>query len=269
MLEVVIVSDATAETAERLARAALAQFSSVPIKLTRRNAVRSARKIRKIVHEAADGNAIILHTLASNELRTLILSESRLHDVDSLDLMGPLLEHLATRLGLSPREQPGLLEQLTVTKSRQIDAVGFAFRHDDGQNAEDLGQAEVVLVGISRTMKTPVMLYLAYRGWFAANVPIVLDLDLPRALFMVRPERVFCLLMGESQLRQLRCVRAGEESIPMEPYASKNYIRKELLYSRELTQKFGWRIISVGGKSVEEVSREIIALLPSEEHTDS
>ena len=98
--------------------------------------------------------------------------------------------------------------------------MSYAFRHDDGQHAQDLDRAEVVLVGVSRTMKTPTMLYLAYRGWFAANVPLVLGIEPPRPLLALSPNRVFCLSMAPERLEQLRRVRAAEESIPLEPYAS-------------------------------------------------
>ncbi|MHC4179547.1 MAG: kinase/pyrophosphorylase, partial [Planctomycetota bacterium] len=123
-------------------------------------------------------------------------------------------------------------------------------------------RAEVVLTGVSRTMKTPTMLYLAYRGWFAANVPIVLGVALPTPLLSVPPQRVFCLSTSTSQLQQLRRARAGGEGIPAEPYTSLKYIKKELLHSQQLCLDHGWRRIDVAGKSVEEVSREIIALLP-------
>jgi regulator of PEP synthase PpsR (kinase-PPPase family) len=265
MLTVFVVSDATGETAERMARAALTQFGNAPVKLARRGEVRTAEQVRAVVQEASAGESIILHTLVSDELRRLMLAESRLHGVDSLDAIGPMLDRIATHLRLTPQEKPGLFKQLTEAKSREIDAVAFAFRHDDGQNVEELDGAEVVLVGVSRTMKTPTMLYLAYRGWFAANVPIVLGVTLPAAVLLVPPQRVFCLLMAARQLQELRRARAGGEAIPAEPYTSLQQIRNELFHARQLCRDHRWRSIDVTSKSVEEVSREIIALLPRAE----
>jgi regulator of PEP synthase PpsR (kinase-PPPase family) len=263
MLTIFVVSDATGETAERVVQAALAQFGDAPVKLVRRSEVRTPAQVRAVVQEAAGGgDCLLLQTLVSNELRRLMLDEARLRGVDSLDAIGPLLERIATHLQLTPKEKPGLFKQLTEAKSRQIDAVAFAFRHDDGHNVEELDRAEVVLVGVSRTMKTPTMLYLAYRGWFAANVPIILEIPPPGALLAVPPERVFCLVMEAGPLRQLRRTRAGREGIPEEPYTSLEYIRQELLHSRELCRQHGWRSLDATGKSVEEVSREIITLLP-------
>lgn len=261
MLTVLVVSDATGGTAERVVRSALIQFEGAPVDVVRWRGVRTAEQVREVVFEAAGGEAIIVHTLVADELRQLMLAESRLNGVDSLDMIGPVLERLATHLKLAPQEKPGLLRQLTEVRRREVEAVDFAFHHDDGQNVAELDRAEVVLVGVSRTMKTPTMLYLAYRGWFAANVPIVPGVPLPEALLAVPAQRVFCLVMSPARLRELRLARAGNESIPVEPYASVETVRSELRHAQELCLKHRWTNIEVTGKSVEEVSREIIALL--------
>ena len=117
----------------------------------------------------------------------------------------------------------------------------FAFRHDDGQHPEELDRAEIVLVGISRTMKTPTTLYLAYRGWFAANVPIVPTIPLPPELLRVPAERVFCLDMSAGRLVDLRRARAHALKMPVEPYASLEQVRWELTQARELCNEHGRR----------------------------
>ena len=264
-LTVYVVSDATGDTAERMVRGALVQFPEAPVLLIRRGNVRTSDEVRRVVAEAAAEDAIVMHTLVSNELRQLMLEEARSHEVDALDMMGPVLERMATHLNLSPQERPGLLGQLIGARSRAIEAVDFSFRHDDGQNTDELDRAEVVLVGVSRTMKTPTMLYLAYRGWFAANVPIVPELPLPPALLEFPAERVFALLMSPSRLLELRRVRAIQTNIPLEPYAAPREVRRELAYAESLCREHGWRKIDVTAKSVEEAGREIIALLPSRE----
>jgi [pyruvate, water dikinase]-phosphate phosphotransferase / [pyruvate, water dikinase] kinase len=147
--------------------------------------------------------------------------------------------------------------------------VDFAFHHDDGLNPDELGRAEVVLVGVSRTMKTPTMLYLAYRGWFAANVPLIPGINPPRALASFPSERVFCLTMTSAHLIELRRARAHHEAIPLEPYASIEQIRKEMEYAERQCLKHGWQRIEVTGKSVEEVAREIITLLAEETEESS
>ncbi|MBN2475788.1 MAG: kinase/pyrophosphorylase [Pirellulales bacterium] len=264
-LTIFVVSDATGTTAERVVQSSLIQFEDAPVRVLRRPRVRTAEQVRAVVGEAAGHNSIIVHTLVSDELRRLMLAESRLHGVDSSDMIGPLLDRLATHLMLTPQEKPGLMRQLAEARSREIEAVDFAFHHDDGQNVHELDRAEVVLVGVSRSMKTPTMLYLAYRGWFAANVPLVPGLELPKELLAVAPGRVFCLLMSPARLQELRLVRADSQAIPAEPYASMAAIRQEMHYARQLCLKHRWRSVAVTGKSVEEVSREIIALLPEQD----
>jgi regulator of PEP synthase PpsR (kinase-PPPase family) len=138
--------------------------------------------------------------------------------------------------------------------------VEFAVRHDDGRLPEGLDNAEIVVVGVSRTMKTPTTLYLAYRGWLVANVPIHLELQPPPTLLALPPERVFCLLMAPARLQEIRASRARAMNMPLEPYASLENIRGELLHSRQLALDHGWRQIDVTGKSVEEVAREIVVV---------
>jgi regulator of PEP synthase PpsR (kinase-PPPase family) len=265
MLTVFLVSDSTGKTAERVVRAALAQFDDAPVELVRHGNIRTSDQVSAIVRAAADCDSIVVHTLVSHELRRQIVDESRRQGVDVWDAIGPILDRIATHLKVHPQEKPGLFEQLNESRSREIEAVSFAFHHDDGLRSEELDSAEVVIVGASRTMKTPTMLYMAYRGWFAANVPIVLEVDLPATLLSLPPERVFCLLNSATQLKTLRHTRAVSEAIPLEPYTSLDYIQRELARSRQLCQKYGWRRIPVSGKSVEEVCREIIALLPDKE----
>lgn len=262
MLTILVISDGTGETAERVVRSALTQFTGTEVKVIRRGEIRTPEQVQAVITEAAGRNALVVHTLVSNELRSRLLAEARLHHVDAMDIMGPLLDRLGSRLGLSPLEKPGLFTQLTEVQARQIEAVEFAFRHDDGQRPQDLPRADLVLVGVSRTMKTPLTLYLAYRGWFVANVPLVPELTLPPALLHLPPERVFGLTMSPTRLAELRRARARYLTIPEGDYASLAQIREELRYAHALCAERGWHLIDVTGKSVEEVAGEILALVP-------
>lgn len=265
MLTIYAVSDSTGETAERMLNSALVQFRNAPVTVIRRGRIRTREQVRKLVEEAARKDSLIVHTLIRYNLRRFILAESRSHGVDSMDLLGPVLDRLVSRLRLVPRQKPGLLKQLGEVKSREIEAVSFSFHHDDGQRVEDLKDAEVVLVGVSRTMKTPTSLYLAYRGWFAANVPIVMELPLPRELLKVPSKRVFCLMMTPGRLMELRHSRIDAFNIPEDAYASVAHIRQELIHAQRLSDIYGWRQIEVSGKSVEEAARQIIMLLSSKD----
>jgi hypothetical protein len=263
MLTIFIVSDATGATADHVIRSALVQFRDAETTLVRRGQVRTPEHVREVVREAASRQALIVHTLVSHDLRRLMLEVSREEGVDSMDMMGPILDRLAAHLKLTPEQKPGLFQQLSEQKSREIEAVDFAFRHDDGQNVEDIDRAEVVLVGVSRSMKTPTMLYLAYRGWFAANVPLIPEVPPSPSLLAVPAQRVFCLSMSASRLLELRRARAVQTGIPLDPYASPDQVNRELLHAEVLCRQHRWRKVDVTGKSVEEVSREITLLLPA------
>lgn len=261
MLTVFLVSDATGDTAQRMMRAALAQFQNAEVRLVRRARVQRPRQVAHVVREARACNSLIMHTLVSDELRRVMRQEARTHGVDALDIMGPILERLSVHLKLVPQEKPGLFRDIDDAKTREIEAVAFAFRHDDGQNSHDLGQAEVVLVGVSRAMKTPTMLYMAYRGWFAANVPLVPGLEPPQSLLNMPNDHVFCLTASPERLQQIRRVRAEADAIPMQSYVSLDQIRVELQYVEGLCRKYHWQRVDTTGKSVEEVAREIIEWL--------
>jgi len=268
MLTIYTVSDASGKTAERMVRSALAQFTAGDVSVERRGRVRTPAQVRDVTQEAAGHQSLIVHTLVSHELRAQMLAECRRRSVDSMDLMGPMLDRLAAHLNLTPEEKPGMFEQLVRARSRQIEAVEYAFRHDDGLHPEGLRRAEAVLVGASRTMKTPTSLFLAYQGWFVGNVPLVPEIQIPPAITEIRAERIFCLVMSPARLRQLRRARSSYLSIPEETYASPEAIQNEIRHSRKLSAEHGWRQIDVTGKSVEEVAREVVMLLPGEDKVD-
>jgi [pyruvate, water dikinase]-phosphate phosphotransferase / [pyruvate, water dikinase] kinase len=260
-LSVFIVSDATGGTALRVVRSALVQFVEARVKLVERGLINTPERIRAIVREAAREKALILHTLVSSDLRRLMLRESRLLGVDAMDIMGPVLDRMSVFLNLTPKEKPGLYKHLTEGKTREIEAVDFAFHHDDGQGMDDLEKAEVVLIGVSRSMKTPTMLYLAYHGWFAGNVPLILEIPPPPQLLALPKEKVFCLISNETHLLTMRNARVKAYNLPLSPYTSPEYIRTELAYARMVCRDNNWRIVETAGKSIEEITREIIELL--------
>ncbi|MGC9398394.1 MAG: pyruvate, water dikinase regulatory protein [Anaerolineae bacterium] len=265
MLTIFVISDGTGATAEQVVRAALMQFEEAPVMLVREGDVKTPEAVRDVVRRAADATAegvLIVHTLVSDHLRRIMLEEARSHNIDAMDLMGPMLDRLSTQLALSPQEKPGLLSQLREERARRIEAVEFALRHDDGLHHEELDAAEIILVGVSRTMKTPTCIYLAYRGWFAANVPIIRDIPLPASLLKLPPQRVFGLITTPERLVELRKTRARYTGLPEHStYTDYNTVREELRHARHLCAQNRWRLVNVTGKSVEEVSNEIVTLI--------
>ncbi len=258
---VYVVSDATGTTGRRVVQAALAQFSGAEVAVELKPGVRTGKQVKKLVKEAARAGGTIVHTLAVPELRHVIVEEGRAYHVVTIDLMGPLVARLQECLELSPSTRPGLLQQWDESYLRRTEAIDFAVRHDDGRNPDDLPEAELVLVGVSRTSKTPISIFLAYRGWRVANVPIVADLDPPSALFRVDRSRVVVLTVEPERLVLLRKARANRMGRGLAlRYASLNHVQRELGHAELLLRRQRWTTVDVTNKSIEECAAEIIAL---------
>lgn len=258
---VYVVSDATGATARRVVDAALAQFEGAQITVAQVLGVRKAKEVRQVVKEAAKAGGTIVHTLALPNLRQEMVSEARRRLVVTIDLMGPLLDRLRDTLELSPLAQPGLLRQLDESYFERIGAIDFAVRHDDGRNPDDLPQAELVLVGVSRTSKTPISIFLAYRGWRVANVPLIADVQPPRALSDVDRRRIISLTIQPERLKLLRQARANRMTRGVNlDYATMKHIEGDLDWAALLLRRKRWATVDVTNKSIEECASEISEL---------
>ena len=258
---VFVVSDGTGVTAEQVLSAALMQFTGTEVEVERRPGVRTEEQVHQMVQEAAQVGGFIVHTLVSDRLREVMLRAGRLHDVETIDLMGPLLARISQQLAVSPAEKPGLFRQLNEEYFRRIETVEFAYHHDDGRRASELPRAEIVLVGVSRTFKTPLSIYLAFKGWFVANVPIVLKAKPPSALFDLSPNHVFGLTIDPVRLAELR--RGREEYLggATGEYAKPDSVRREVEYALSIFRSQpGWPVVDVTDKPIEEIASEILAL---------
>jgi hypothetical protein len=262
MFHIFAVSDASGTTAERVVRAALVQFDEQHITLTRYGGVRTVEQIRAIVKEASETEGIIVHTFVYARLRRAMFSEGRSHNVATIDLMGPLLARLTDLLETPPRSEPGPFQPFDDAYLQRIEAIDFTVRHDDGRNPQDLEKAEVVLVGVSRTSKTPLSIYLAYRGWKVANVPLALGVDPPANLFHLPRRRVVGLTVRPerlSELRHTRIERIGTHSLG---YADLDYVRQEIAYAYQVfDRRKDWPLVDVTAKSIEEAAAEVVALI--------
>lgn len=262
MLRIYAISDATGTTAEGVVRAALTQFIDPDVEIIRYGGVRSAARIHEIVTEAARVRGFIVHTLVSEELRLAMLTEGRAANVDTVDLMGPMLAHLSELLATKPRSVPGLFQPFDPAYQMRIDAINFTVRHDDGQNIDNLHEADIVLVGVSRTSKTPLSIYLAYRGWRVANVPLMLDVEPPQQLFTLPRKRAVGLIVKPERLAELRQTRAEQMGISIWGYADLDYIRREVAYAYHIFERRrDWPLVDVTVKPIEEAASEIVSLL--------
>jgi len=248
-------------TGERVVQAAMTQFDPDSIVVERVAKVRSNQRISEVMEQAHLRGATVLYSLVSAERRRHLLHEGRRHNIPAIDLLGPILRRLSEVLAVSPRAEAGLFRQLDEEYYRRIEAVDFAVKHDDGKLPRDLPTADLVLVGVSRSSKTPLSMLLAYRGWRVANVPIVLGLPPPEELYRVERSRVIALTVDPSWLQGIRRERMQRmtQGRPM-PYAEIQHIRSELEYFRTLVARGGWTVVEVTHKAVEETAAEIVML---------
>jgi regulator of PEP synthase PpsR (kinase-PPPase family) len=264
MYQIFVISDATGATAERVVRAALTQFRDAQVGITRYGRVRSQGQVRQIVTEAAEaaGRGIIVHTLMSSELRELVFALGRQNHVPTIDLMGPLLARLTELLATKPLAEPGLFRPFDDAYLRRVEALRFAVRHDDARNTHELEQADIVLVGVSRTCKTPLSIYLANQGWLVANVPLMLGVNPPENLFDLPKRRVVMLMVQPERLAMLRGERARRLGAGMLNYADPDFVRRDVVNAYEaLERRPDWPIVDMTSRSIEEAAEEIVSLV--------
>ena len=255
------ISDATGETAEQSCRAALAQFGHFEdARIRMLPHILNERALERAVIEAKEEKALLVYTLVGAELRARVKVLVNEHDVGSVDLLGPLVTRLGKHLGQRPLAVPGLGHELDEDYFRRIEAVEFAVSNDDGRRPDNLRKAELVIVGISRTSKTPLSNYIAHRGYRVANVPIVLDMPPPPQLDSLDPQRVFGLTIDPVTLMKIRQARMA--ALKMEStsdYGDLRQIRREITYARKLFDRHpGWTVIEVSRKAIEETASLIL-----------
>lgn len=258
---IIAISDSTGETAQAAGEAALAQFGHYDASAVRTAAnVRTVEALDEVLKEAAQVGAMVVYTLVEKELRDVIKDMAQAHGVRALDLIGGMIRGLAQHLGRTPLSVAGLSHELDEDYFRRVAAVEFTVNHDDGKNPQNLTQAEIVIVGISRASKTPLSNYIAHRGFRVANVPIVLGLPLPPELDEVNPERVFGLTIDPVVLMKIR--QARMESLGMGPdsdYGDLRQIRREVNNAKRVFQQHPeWLVIDMSRKAVEEAASNII-----------
>lgn len=254
-----VVSDATAETAERTLRAALIQFRGVDPDIRIFSMVRGGERLGEILDEAAERGAMVLYTIVDPSQREVLLSRADELGLTAVDLIGHLMHQLAAFFEAPPTGRPGI-PRLTADYFRRIEAMEFAVKHDDGQATRHLHLADIVLVGISRTSKTPLSTYMAQKGWKVANVPLVLDLPLPRTLDDIDPQRVFALTIDAASLTRIRRARLQALNMPKDTdYARRDHVIREIGYAREIYGAHPeWTVIDVAGRAIEETAAIIL-----------
>ncbi|MBI1822649.1 MAG: kinase/pyrophosphorylase [Nitrospirae bacterium] len=259
-----IVSDSTGDTAERAALAVLSQFKNRhQIGITRFRNIKSEIQVKEVIQRATSERAFIVYTFVSESLRKLMDQAAVEADLPAVDLIGPLLGRLETYLHKLPSAEPGLIHRVDQQYLTRMDAVQFAVKHDDGQSLHTLIEADMILVGPSRSGKTPLSMYLAQFGWKVANIPLILNITPPHQLFQAPQNKIIALLTDFELLTKVRKARIRNlKQAPSINYADPSYIDKELNYCSEIYRYHpDWKKVSVSGRAVEEVAADILTLL--------
>src|ERR1700722_8136971 len=257
-----LVSDSTGETLNAMARAMCARFDDVlPIEHIY-SLIRSPRQLDRVLEEIATAPGVILHTIVDKALRASLEQGCRELEMTCVAALDPLVAALARYLGASLSNRVGAQHALDNDYFNRMDALNYAIGHDDGQGQQDLEQADVVLVGVSRTSKTPTSIYLAHRGIRAANVPLVPGAEPPAQLFTLKRAIVVGLTVSPDRLIQIRRnrllnLREERESA----YIEIESVRNEIVRARRMFEKYGWPVIDVTRRSVEETAAAVINVL--------
>ena len=263
-----LVSDSTGETLNTLLKATASQFAAAKPLEHIYALVRSRTQMEKTLAEIEASPGLVLYTVINPELRRLLEIRCSELQTPAISVLDPLLHAFTDYLGLEQSLRPGAQHQLDDAYFRRIAALDYTLSHDDGQMTWDLEPADVVLVGVSRTSKTPTCMYLANRGIKAANVPLVPTSDPPPELFTLRKPLVVGLVTSPERLAQIRESRLGglNAAGKVEEYSDLDVVRKEVLRAKRLFAKHRWPVIDVTRKSVEETAAAILTKLSARQN---
>jgi regulator of PEP synthase PpsR (kinase-PPPase family) len=255
-----VLSDGSGQTGKRVLEAALLQFDRLAM-VIRIPHISTVEEVQEVVAEAGRRCGMIVYTLVAIHLRQALHMAATEHGVITVDLLGGLLNKLQDFFHRRPWGRPGLLHQGDAGYLERVEAMEFTVQHDDGQVVDDLSEADVVLVGVSRTSKTPISFYLAYRGWKVANIPLVLGMNPPEALRTRDPRAVVGLTIAPEHLAMIRRRRLTYLGVEDgSAYTDPARIRQELSYGLHLCRAYRWPVLDVTGKAVEEMASDVINL---------
>lgn len=266
-LTVYTVSDASGETAELVAKAAALQFKGHSIKLVRLPRARTPDQISGMITLASQTPCLVAFTVVDPKLRQALQTEAQRREIPVVDIMDPLIHCLSRVLGVEPRLEPGLLHHKDEQYFNRMDAIEFAIKYDDGKDPKGLVLADLVLVGVSRTSKTPTCMYLAQnRGIKASNVPLVLNVPPPQELFGLPAGRVIGLSLNSRLLCDIRQQRLQNLGLgPSASYANLEHIERELEYAETVFRRLRCPVVDVTHKAIEETAAVILEITQRKE----
>ena len=248
--------------AYNLVQSTLVQFPGNEITVVKMPHIRTESQVDELMQRVRDTESLVVHTIVNSQLRKYVTRQGMDQGIVTIDLMGPVISKIQTFLNEDPIEQPGLYRKIHQVDLKQVSAIDFALSHDDGLHPEDLPQAEIILVGLSRAGKTPLSMYLAVLGWKVANVPFVPSIPMPDIISGIDKRRIIGLDINADQLmahRKLRQQDLGASDIYS--YSSKEGIKNEIAAVRRYFVTNGFSMIDVSNKPIESSAEEIIEMI--------
>lgn len=268
MKYIYIFSDSTGETGERIVRATLSQFDHAGIYVHKKSHLRTLDDISTAIGAVTRNPGLILYTLVDMKHAEYLNAEAERLGIKTIDLITPVLNEMKGFLDLPAKHLPGLLYRMNEEYLRRMDAINFTVAHDDGQLTKDLPKADIVLVGLSRTSKTPLSMYLAHRAYKVANIPLVPDVEPPKELFQIDQEKIVGLTISVERLVSIRMARLSKLGHNIrDSYANFDRVETELAYFRQLFRRNPrWLLIDMTNKAIEEAAGEILKKMETVEN---
>ena len=256
-----LVSDSTGETVSSVARSVMVQFEGVEVEEHFWALVRTKAQIDKVIEGIQKHRGFVLYTIADPELRRYLKRKCQKINIPSVSVLSRIVSDLSSYFGTEPTGQTGRQYELNEEYFSRVEAINFALTHDDGQSVWDLDEADIIIVGVSRSSKSPTSMYLAYRGFRAANIPYVPSVGLPEILDSLHEPLIVGLTLNTDvliQIRKNRLLSLNENRVG--DYTGVEEVEHEVTEAKKLFRKKGWPVIDVTRRSVEETSAKIIQL---------
>ncbi|WP_425446094.1 pyruvate, water dikinase regulatory protein [Dethiothermospora halolimnae] len=259
---VYVLSDSIGETGEQVAKAVISQFNSGKYETRRFPYITDEEQVLEILEEAKNERCIIVFTIVVEKLRNFLSEKSKEYGIKAVDIMAPIIEAMEDTIGLEPKREPGLIRKLDEKYFSKVEAIEFAVKYDDGKDTRGITKADIVLVGISRTSKTPLSMYLAHKNIKVANVPLVPEVPPPDELFEIDSKKIIGLTANANKINEIRQERLKALGLSDSAnYASMNRITDEIEYAEKLMNKLGCPVINVSYKAVEETAGIILDII--------
>lgn len=262
-LIIYVISDSVGETAQQVTRAAISQFNiNDNYEIRRFPYVIDQKFLLDILHSGKNENAIIVYTLVDKMLLNTTKKFCEEQGLSQIDLMTPLLTEIANKTNTKPKREPGIIRKLDESYFKRVEAIEFAVKYDDGKDPRGILKSDIVLVGISRTSKTPLSMYLANKNIKVANVPLVPEIPIPKEVFEINPKKIIGLTNTPEKLNKIRQERLKALGLSSNAsYANLERILQELDYSENIMKRIGCPVIDVSSKAIEETAGIILDIM--------